>query len=103
MTRIDLQQFCSKNDARPYIAKPFRYGDFTYATNRHLLVRVPSIDGDHVVSEGFLIPLATLEKTVNAQPDAVFAPLRVRFPDRDSIPCETCGGDGIWKDDPAPG
>lgn len=37
---VDLQQFCSTDDLRPYLMKPFRFKGFTWATNGHILVRV---------------------------------------------------------------
>jgi hypothetical protein len=41
---IDLQPFCSTDDTRPYLMKPYSRGEFTYATNNHVLVRVPRRD-----------------------------------------------------------
>lgn len=43
MTAQDLQPFCSRY--REGITKPFSRGEFTYATNAAILVRVPRIDG----------------------------------------------------------
>ncbi len=40
---IDLKQFCSIDPLRPYIHKPFSRGEFTYATNGHVCLRVPRI------------------------------------------------------------
>ena len=37
---IDLQLFCGVDDYRPYLHTPFNVGEFTYATNAHLAVRV---------------------------------------------------------------
>jgi hypothetical protein len=45
MAAIDLQQFCSDDPFRENLSKPFTLGDFTYATNGHILVRLPKIDG----------------------------------------------------------
>ena len=42
---IELKQFCSDDPFRPYLHEPFTVDDFTYATNGHILVRVPKIDG----------------------------------------------------------
>lgn len=38
---IDLQPFCSTDPARPYLHQPFSRGEWTYATDGHVLVRVP--------------------------------------------------------------
>ena len=37
---INLQPFCGKNDVHFWLNAPFSEGDFTYATNGHILVRV---------------------------------------------------------------
>lgn len=42
---VDLQQFCSTDSVRFYLHNPFTLGDFTYATNGHIIVRVPKVDG----------------------------------------------------------
>lgn len=41
---IDLMPFCSRDDARPYIERPYSRGEWTYATDGRILVRVPRID-----------------------------------------------------------
>ena len=38
---IDLQQFCSTDGTRWYLTKPFSMGEFSFATNGHILVRQP--------------------------------------------------------------
>lgn len=41
---IDLKPFCAEEDGTRYgIAKPFSQGDFTFATNGHIAIRVPRI------------------------------------------------------------
>ena len=42
MNRDDLMKFCGGND-RAGIATPFSIGEYTYATNGHIMVRVPRI------------------------------------------------------------
>jgi hypothetical protein len=37
---IDLQQFCSTEKYRPYLHAPSSLGNFTYATNGHIIIRV---------------------------------------------------------------
>lgn len=39
---IDLQKFVSKDMQRSTIEKPWTRGGFTYATNGHIIVRVPA-------------------------------------------------------------
>lgn len=42
MITIDmLQRFCADDHARATITKPFSFGDYTYATNGHVCIRVP--------------------------------------------------------------
>jgi hypothetical protein len=38
---MDLTPFCGTDETRPQITKPFSRGEFTYATNGHLCIRVP--------------------------------------------------------------
>jgi hypothetical protein len=40
---INLEMFC--DPAREGIERPFLFGEFTYATNGHILVRIPKRDG----------------------------------------------------------
>ncbi len=42
MTATDLIKFC--DPARPHIAQPFTIGEYTYATNGRVAVRVPKIE-----------------------------------------------------------
>lgn len=97
--RIDLMQFCLKNDGiRPYLEKPFRIGNHTYATNGHVLVRVPAEDGDEPLSSGGLkLMQASLEKILAYQLDAVYAPLCVLLPPTGTRECSNCGGYGKWE------
>ena len=96
--RINLQQFCFKNETRWYIAKPWRRGPFTYATNGHICVRVDAIDTDEEQSQA-----PNPEAILSMHPNPLFAPLRAILPDTPRKMCETCGGSGIWLDDPYPG
>ena len=45
ITLNDLQPFCSTDDFRPHLNRPFNSGGYTYATNGHILVRIPAIEG----------------------------------------------------------
>lgn len=40
---INLNKFCSKDDTRYRIQKPWSRGEYTYATNGHICVRVPRL------------------------------------------------------------
>lgn len=41
--KLILKRFCSKDDNRPAISKPFSQGEYTYATDANVLIRVPKI------------------------------------------------------------
>ena len=45
MTPEELKKFCAdEDDCRYYTHEPFSRGDYTYATEGHLIVRVPRLD-----------------------------------------------------------
>lgn len=45
-TKVDLQSFCQIGDSyRSEIAEPFSHGAYTYATNGHIMIRVPAVSG----------------------------------------------------------
>ena len=41
---IDLMPFCSTEKTRYYLNKPFSRGEWTYATNGHICIRVARVD-----------------------------------------------------------
>jgi hypothetical protein len=41
----DLKKFCENDRYRPYLSNPFSLGDFTYATDGKVAVRVPRLEG----------------------------------------------------------
>lgn len=47
---IDLKQFCSTDRHREYLHNPINRGAYTYASNGHVLVRVP-VHGDYADTE----------------------------------------------------
>ena len=38
---VDLSHYCGDEDDRPELSRPFSRGDYTYATNGHICVRIP--------------------------------------------------------------
>jgi hypothetical protein len=42
---MDLQKYCSHDEIRKNINKPFTDGGYTYATNGRIIIRVPRIEG----------------------------------------------------------
>lgn len=92
---VDLKKFCGTDAWRPYLHEPFSRGEYTYATNGHIMVRVPRVAG---IGE---IPLIK-------NPEKIFAPmpadgwrtLRVALPPVDpSKECSYCYGSGFLDDD----
>ena len=55
-----LSKFASENQTRTGISRPWSRGKFTYATDGHILVRVPMIPG---VEDNDAAP-ASVEKTL---------------------------------------
>ncbi len=48
MNAADLQKFCAdEDDIRPYLRQPWSSGEWTYATNGHILVRVKRLADVH--------------------------------------------------------
>jgi hypothetical protein len=41
---ISLDRFCGDEETRPYLHQPFSYGEYTYATDGSIIVRVPRRD-----------------------------------------------------------
>lgn len=48
MRAIDLQKFCSEDETREPLMKPWRDGDFTYASDGRVIIKVPAEPGDVV-------------------------------------------------------
>ena len=45
MTPEQLKPFCGTEEFRPYLKTPYSLGDYTYATNANIIVRLPRMDG----------------------------------------------------------
>jgi hypothetical protein len=91
---LDLRKFCAVGDeARSYLNEPWSLGEYTYATNGHILVRVPRRDD---VPENPKNPI-TAEKVGRvaweAPTDVWAAPTIVGLPPRvDDTECPDCEG-----------
>lgn len=95
---IDLQKFCADEDREPfrdYLHTPFVFGEYSYATNGHIMVRVPKISGMRVqTKEGeWDVPLNGFE---TAQYGALLHKPCPPPPD----PCVACEGRGTEHDCP---
>lgn len=85
---IALNQFCAdSDDLRYFIHQPWSRGDFTYATNGHILVRVPRLQE---VPENSNTPDAQqlMDKTAPAN-DWMPVPVATMPPD---VQCKWCDG-----------
>ena len=92
---VDLIQFCAKDDYRAYICTPWSAGEHSYATNGHMLVRVPRRPE---IAERSDAP--NVEKIFAA---ALQAPALVPMPSFEGpepIKCNACEGSGWTVDCP---
>jgi len=93
---LDLQKFCASesDDPRSYIHKPWSAGDYSYATNGHILVRVPRRDD---VPENPENPITAekLSRVIGERPSDVWrTPEIVGLPPLVETECEDCDGMG---------
>ena len=92
---VDLKKFCGTDTWRTYLHEPFSSGEYTYATDGHIIVRVPRVAA-----------IGEVPRTPN--PEKIFAPmpadgwrtLRVALPP--VAPPKECGScyDGFEHDCP---
>lgn len=94
---IDLQQFCGKDETRPYLMKPFSVGDFTYATNGHIMVRVPKDPDIGPPSKSF-----NPDRPLEGVETATFVAPKFKLPSKPpaDAECEECDGRGYKHDCP---
>ena len=97
---LDLQPFCSTDEVRPYLMKPFSRHGFTWATNGHILVRVTLRSDISDVDKKFNIagPLQDFESASFFKPE-YFLPPPVPAP----VGCAACDGRGHEHDCPSCG
>lgn len=91
---IDLTQFCAavNSDTRPYFHAPFSMGDFSYATNGHILVRVARRDDVRESSEQL-----NADKPLEGAKSAQFYAPNVKLPKIEQPikgECADCDGRG---------
>lgn len=95
-----LRLFCSKDIIRPKLNNPFNFGDYTYATDGHILIRVPKIEE---YSENPI--LDTIEKVFPIDIDKIDNSLWIDIPELtetikviDCVDCEGTGKNSICPD-----
>ena len=86
----DLTKFCSKRIDRPKISKPFSIGDFTYATDGHILIRVPIMESVPVASP---VGADKLFKNLENQEFEDISELKLPEMKRKKEGCPGCGCD----------
>ena len=99
-----LKKFVSQNDPREYMRGPFNRGEWTYATNGHIAVRVPKIDGIATLAEKHIPKLeGPFKRTHSDNAFVALPPLppleKCRFCNGTGVAyeCEECDGDGEFE------
>lgn len=90
---LDLTKFCSRDDdPRPHLKLPWKHKGFEYASNGHIMVRVPAPDAVDTICE-HKIAESAVGMFARARLDG-FGPL----PDfAMADPCRVCDGAGRYK------
>lgn len=92
MEKIDLKPFCSENDIRYYLNAPFSEGEFSYASNGHILIRVPRRDDVPEVDEKSTMK-GRVDKLLAENPFVAAVPIP-DIPPPVEADCYCCNGDG---------
>lgn len=91
---IDLQRYCaSEYDPRKYLRAPWLAGEWVYATNGHLAVRVPAASRPDITATPEKAPNVGALFDMAFDRAGEFAPI----PDVKKTQCSHCGGTGrLW-------
>ena len=91
---LDLMQFCERNGFRLWMAEPFGVGEYTYASNGVILVRVPRSDWPSADLPSEVLPASfpQLMKWLDGSP--AMAPLPAIPPGPFYKKCFWCAGSG---------
>ena len=94
MNAADLQAFCSdREDIRYYLCKPWSAGEYTYATNDHIIIRVSRLPD--VAEEPKAPNAAGLIAKIAPASNWMPVPVAVMPP---MIECDECHGTGLYID-----
>jgi len=94
MNAVDLQAFCAdRDDLRYYLFKPFSDGEYTYATNGHIIVRVARLPD---VAEEPKAPNVALMISKTARASNWMPVPKVSAPPM--IECDECHGTGTYTE-----
>lgn len=91
---IDIRKFCGAERHRSYLSQPYSIGDYTYATNGHVAIRVNRIVG---VDENLEAP-SSIAEILGGHDAREFGPLPVFDPPESKrIRCGGCHGLGKYN------
>lgn len=97
---MDLKSFCGREESRPYMSLPFSVGEWTYATNGHICIRIPRVPEIGECTEEKL-PIAAV-KLFDALPSDGFVPLPpIKIEHEEWEECPECDGRGHDHDCPS--
>lgn len=95
-----LRNFCSGDERRPITCRPWSFGDFSYATNGTIIVRVPLVADVPIVADREKTAKMVDQWLTNyASMERVPAP-RIDLPKGRSWTCDECDGRGTKHDCP---
>jgi hypothetical protein len=86
---VDLSPFCGDEDGRPEFSQPFSRGEYSYATNGAVCIRIPRRD-DIPEIEGTPDPSVVFAENK----DASYRRLIINLPDETEAKCPVCLGRG---------
>jgi hypothetical protein len=94
MSNVDLQQFCGDETGISYLMRPWSFNDWSYATDSHIVVRIPRRADDAAAGPDHPAALKA-EKYFADLPGGDFVPLpAVTIPTDKTFDCDECGGTG---------
>lgn len=99
-TNAILRSFCTGNERRPITCRPWSVGAFSYATNGHIIVRLPRL-GDVPPPEDQSIEKTAknIDEWLAKLADVSRVPVpRVEIPKGKSWRCDKCDGRGTEHD-----
>jgi hypothetical protein len=94
---IDLTPFCSTDRRRPNMQHPWSRGDWTYATNGHIMIRLPRSSG--VAENGEAPNAEKIFDQVASQSETLPLP-KFKMPRLKTEECVSCDGRGFAHDCP---
>lgn len=97
---IDLQKFCGREHERAYLQKPWSRGEWTYATNGKLMVRIPRRPDVPAADEQNPAAEKAEQLFVESNPWECSPAPKIKLPEPSDDECEECDGRGTAHDCP---